>query len=87
MKKLINWIWSKKQEEVEVFEAKPYRMIDEKSENSTPTTDCHQISQWGDNLKRLLEKLFKKKQPKPEPFFEWVETPEEKQERLKQKYN
>lgn len=30
MKKLINWIWSKKQEEVEVFEAKPYRMIDEK---------------------------------------------------------
>lgn len=27
-------------------------------------------------MKRLLEKLFKKKQPKPEPFFEWVETPE-----------
>ena len=31
MKKLINWILSKKQnEEVEVFEARPYRMIDEK---------------------------------------------------------
>ena len=30
MKKLFNWIWSKKQEEVEVFEVKPYRMIDEK---------------------------------------------------------
>ncbi len=30
MKKLFNWIWSKKQEEVEVFEVKPYRMLDEK---------------------------------------------------------
>lgn len=31
MKKLINWIWSKKQnEEVEVYEVRPYRMIDEK---------------------------------------------------------
>lgn len=30
MKKLINWIWSKKQNDVEVFEVKPYRMIDEK---------------------------------------------------------
>ena len=31
MKKLINWIWSKKQnEEVEVFEVRPHRMIDEK---------------------------------------------------------
>jgi hypothetical protein len=27
--KIFYWIWSKKQE-VEVFEAKPYRMIDEK---------------------------------------------------------
>ena len=31
MKKLFGWIWSKKQnEEVEVFEVRPYRMIDEK---------------------------------------------------------
>lgn len=30
MKKLFSWIWSKKQEDVEVFEVKPYRMIDEK---------------------------------------------------------
>ena len=30
MKKLLNWIWSKKQEEVEVFEVRPHRMIDEK---------------------------------------------------------
>lgn len=31
MKKLINWIWSKKQnEEVEVFEVRPHRMLDEK---------------------------------------------------------
>nr|DAH10219.1 MAG TPA: hypothetical protein [Caudoviricetes sp.] len=36
---------------------------------------------------KLLRKLFSKKKPKqPEPFFEWVETPEEKNERLKQKY-
>ena len=36
---------------------------------------------------KLLRKLFPKKKPKQsEPFFEWVETPEEKQERLKQKY-
>ena len=27
--KLLDWIWSKKQNEVEVFEAKPYRMVDE----------------------------------------------------------
>jgi hypothetical protein len=38
-------------------------------------------------LKKLLEKLFKKKPKQQEPFFEWVETPEEKQERLKQKYS
>lgn len=30
MKKLINWIWSKKQEQVEVYEVRPHRMIDEK---------------------------------------------------------
>ena len=31
MKKLINWIWSnKKQNEAEVYEVRPYRMIDEK---------------------------------------------------------
>ena len=30
MKKLINWIWSKKQNEVEAFEVRPYHMIDEK---------------------------------------------------------
>ena len=31
MKKLIIWIWSKKQnEEVEVFEVRPHRMLDEK---------------------------------------------------------
>lgn len=31
MKKLFSWIWSKKQNEaVEVFEARPHRMIDEK---------------------------------------------------------
>ncbi|WP_289092812.1 hypothetical protein [uncultured Streptococcus sp.] len=30
MKQLINWIWSKKQNEVEVFEARPHRMIDGK---------------------------------------------------------
>jgi hypothetical protein len=37
---------------------------------------------------KLLRKLFPKKKTKqPEPFFEWVETPEEKQERLKQKYS
>jgi hypothetical protein len=30
MKKLINWIWSKKENEVEVFEVRPHRMIDEK---------------------------------------------------------
>ena len=30
MKKLFGWIWSKKQNEVEVFEVRPYRMIDEK---------------------------------------------------------
>lgn len=30
MKKLINWIWSKKKNEVEAFEVRPYRMIDEK---------------------------------------------------------
>nr|DAK30839.1 MAG TPA: hypothetical protein [Caudoviricetes sp.] len=36
---------------------------------------------------KLLRKLFPKKKPKqPEPFFEWVETPDEKQERLKNKY-
>nr|DAS92409.1 MAG TPA: Protein of unknown function (DUF3752) [Caudoviricetes sp.] len=36
---------------------------------------------------KLLRKLFSKKKTKqPEPFFEWVETPEEKQERLKNKY-
>jgi hypothetical protein len=35
---------------------------------------------------KLLKKLFSKKPKQPEPFFEWVETPEEKQERLKQKY-
>nr|UWD70671.1 MAG: hypothetical protein [Bacteriophage sp.]UWG27006.1 MAG: hypothetical protein [Bacteriophage sp.] len=35
---------------------------------------------------KLLKKLFSKKKPKPEPFFEWVETPEEKSERLKNKY-
>nr|DAH05356.1 MAG TPA: hypothetical protein [Caudoviricetes sp.] len=30
MKKLINWIWSKRQEkEVEVYEVRPYRMVDE----------------------------------------------------------
>ena len=30
MKKLINWIWSKKQsEEVEVYEVRPHRMVDE----------------------------------------------------------
>lgn len=28
MKKLINWIWSK--EQVEVYEVRPHRMIDEK---------------------------------------------------------
>ena len=28
--KLFDWIWSKKEKEVEVFEVKPYRMIDEK---------------------------------------------------------
>lgn len=32
MIKLINWIWSKKQnEEVEVFEVRPHRMVDEKA--------------------------------------------------------
>ena len=30
MKKLFGWIWSKKQNGVEVFEVRPYRMIDEK---------------------------------------------------------
>ena len=30
MKKLINWIWSKKQEQVEVYEVRPHRMLDEK---------------------------------------------------------
>lgn len=36
---------------------------------------------------KLLRKLFSKKKAKqPEPFFEWVETPEEKSERLKNKY-
>lgn len=30
MKKLISWIWSKKQKEVVVFEVRPHRMIDEK---------------------------------------------------------
>ncbi|MFQ6935088.1 MAG: hypothetical protein ACLRNN_09645 [Streptococcus salivarius] len=30
MKKLINWIWPKKQEQVEVYEVRPHRMIDEK---------------------------------------------------------
>lgn len=36
---------------------------------------------------KLLKKLLNRKKPKqPEPFFEWVETPEEKQERLKNKY-
>jgi hypothetical protein len=36
---------------------------------------------------KLLRKLFPKKKPKqPEPFFEWVEKPEEKSERLKNKY-
>lgn len=29
MKKLINWIRSKKQEEVEVYEVRPHRMVDE----------------------------------------------------------
>lgn len=29
MKKLINWIWSKKENEVEVFEVRPHRMVDE----------------------------------------------------------
>ena len=28
--KIFNWIWSKKQTKVEVFEVRPYRMIDEK---------------------------------------------------------
>jgi len=38
-------------------------------------------------LKHLLKFLFgKKKTKEPEYFFEVVETPEEKQERLKQKY-
>nr|DAP95041.1 MAG TPA: hypothetical protein [Caudoviricetes sp.] len=37
---------------------------------------------------KLLKKLLTKKKPKePEYFFEVVETPEEKQERLKQKYS
>ena len=36
---------------------------------------------------KLLKKLFSKKTKQPEPFFEWVETPEEKQERLKEKYH
>ena len=37
---------------------------------------------------KLLRKLFfKKKTKEPEYFFEVVETPEEKQERLKQKYS
>jgi len=31
MKKLINCIWSKKQEQVEVYEVRPHRMIDEKA--------------------------------------------------------
>jgi hypothetical protein len=36
---------------------------------------------------KLLKKLLNGKKPKQqEPFFEWVETPEEKQERLKNKY-
>ncbi|MFQ6935321.1 MAG: hypothetical protein ACLRRZ_02195 [Streptococcus salivarius] len=39
-------------------------------------------------MKHLLKFLFgKKKTKQQEPFFEWVETPEEKQERLKQKYS
>nr|DAX98862.1 MAG TPA: hypothetical protein [Caudoviricetes sp.]DAY43766.1 MAG TPA: hypothetical protein [Caudoviricetes sp.] len=37
---------------------------------------------------KLLKKLLTRKKPKePEYFFEVVETPEEKQERLKQKYS
>ena len=36
---------------------------------------------------KLLKKLLTRKKPKePEYFFEVVETPEEKQERLKRKY-
>nr|DAF20079.1 MAG TPA: hypothetical protein [Caudoviricetes sp.] len=36
---------------------------------------------------KLLRKLFSKKKPKePEYFFDVVETPEEKSERLKKKY-
>lgn len=39
-------------------------------------------------MKHLLKFLFgEKKTKEPEPFFEWVETPEEKRERLKQKYS
>jgi len=36
---------------------------------------------------KLLKKLLNRKKPKePEYFFDVVETPEEKNERLKQKY-
>ena len=39
-------------------------------------------------MKHLLKFLFgKKKPPKKDYFFEVVEAPEEKQERLKQKYS
>ena len=58
-----------------------------KLSDSTLTTDCQKTNLWG-NCMKLLKKLLNRKKPKPqEPFFEWVETPEEKQERLKQKYS
>ena len=80
MKKLFGWIWSKKQNEVEVFEVRPYRMIDEKVRDFNADHGLP-LDQLVGYLMKLLNKLLNRKKPKqPEPFFEWVETSEEKQE-------
>ena len=35
--KLFNWIWSKKEKEVEVFAVRPYRMVDYKARDYNET--------------------------------------------------
>ena len=86
MKKLFSWIWSSKQnEEVETFviHNRPIWDVQMREYNLTHGLPEDQVIGW---RHEATKKLFSKKPKQPEPFFEWVETPEEKSERLKNKY-
>ena len=83
--KIFNWIWSKKQE-TETYVVPQWESYTTKARRYNLDHGLPEDRLVGELMKLLKKLLTRKKTKQPEPFFEWVETPEEKSERLKQKY-